>query len=183
MKPGTSSTGNKGNETTPSDSQAPLVREKSQSVLVIVDPADLNKWIKVCSERYGEPKDQGSQHGIKLSSIFQLTGTEQYGTIHITIYNTNKILVQGNSYILWLEEHYPELKKLIQPQRLQSSPKAIQTEVSEDNEPGKCCMSASCSAENNESMIECNNCKNWYHYQCTGLSTQTLKPLIEVTDE
>ena len=98
---------------------APTIREKTQSVVVILNDSDVKYWIKICSRMYGQPKDQGL-NGLKFTSFFELSDSEQYGSIHVTIYKTtHKVLVQGNSYLLWLDDHFPEIKSQIKSEQAQ----------------------------------------------------------------
>ena len=87
------------------------VKEKSQSVVLEVKDEQIDDWCKICSTMYGTPADLG-RHGLKFTSHYQdrelaEDHKEIYGSIHVTIYHTGRILIQGNSYMLWVTDHLP----------------------------------------------------------------------------
>jgi hypothetical protein len=60
---------------------------------------------------YGKPTDQGD-NGMHFKSIFVLANDdeEEIGSIHITVYlSKSKIMIQGNSCVLWHTEHWPHM--------------------------------------------------------------------------
>lgn len=74
-------------------------------------------WLDTCKKFYTDATVTDREiHGVQVKTPYQTnigeeTREERLGSISITLCSTTaKILVQGPSYLLWLEEHYPRLQ-------------------------------------------------------------------------
>jgi hypothetical protein len=192
------------------------VKENSCCIVIKILPLSVQAWIDALSTVYGPSKDQGN-NGIKFSSIFVLdseeceivTATEpdidndeqfNLGTIFITVYDSKqpKLMIQGNSYLLWYIEHLPHLMKfLLEGTPVPSYLKTVHavesvTSLKEDfcaatnvNDDTTVCMSCtlpSCDLPDNEDMIECSFCGFWAHYTCSEMTEEELQPFIDDED-
>ena len=70
-------------------------------------------FIEVCEHHHDvKPIDRG-QHGIQYRfSYTSPSDTDYYGTLSLTFFSTtSRLLVQGSSYLLWVEEHLPLIQQ------------------------------------------------------------------------
>ena len=66
-------------------------------------------FVEECERHHGvTPIDRG-QHGVRFRfSYISPNDNEQYGTLSLTLYpTTSRLLVQGTSYLPWVDEHQP----------------------------------------------------------------------------
>jgi hypothetical protein len=184
------------------------ISEKTQCIVLKYNKDHSAKWNSVFHSLYGPPTDHGN-HGLKYSSLFSMvdeevtTGSdnenEKLGTIHVTIYeSTGKIMVQGNSYLLWYVEHLPHIlgflvldKSLpshLQTQHSSSGSNSAKSKTQTNDQgqkKGKKQKESSCSRCNRKDttkMLWCSSCNQWIHYKCTGLTPNELDPYINIVD-
>ena len=87
-----------------------IMRENSFSVTVDITDIMFLAFVDECQKHYCvNPVDRG-HNGLQFR--FEYTSpddaTEHYGTISLTFYgSTSRLLVQGTSYLLWINEHLP----------------------------------------------------------------------------
>ena len=89
-----------------------ITRKNSFSVTVDITDIMFLAFVDECQKHYCvNPVDRG-HNGLQFR--FEYTSpddaTEHYGTISLTFYaSTSRLLVQGTSYLLWIDEHLPIL--------------------------------------------------------------------------
>ena len=79
--------------------------------------------LSVCESHHGvSPVDRGV-NGQQLKFPYASPGeSEHYGSISLTFYpTTSRLLVQGSSYILWVDEHLPAISKRADEQYMQNA--------------------------------------------------------------
>ena len=93
------------------------IKENTSSLTIQLTPKVFLVWLEACSQFYSTEAKQATkpQHGIQLKCSYSSTVDKStYGTIAFTWYKTTaKLLVQGNSYLLWYTEHFPLLFSLV----------------------------------------------------------------------
>jgi hypothetical protein len=187
-----------------SDDLINSVKINMDSITIELSPDRTEVWIQACQDKYGAPTIQGNQHGLKFSSPISLQSEDDHdsvprGSVHITIYKTtNRMLVQGSSYLLWYGDEFlalcsnvrsctvtstanaPARPSLISA-KPSSNPKKTTNKLdpqSDDPQPDVTSSCRACPDTDNESMLLCDKCNRWLHFQCTGLSDIDLAPLI-----
>jgi hypothetical protein len=92
------------------------IKENSCCPRVDVDPDHLLVFLSAVIREYYrcDPIDRES-NGIQIKTEYKSPGdSEILGSISITVFSTTSSLhIQGSSYILWLQEHLPELSKRV----------------------------------------------------------------------
>ena len=84
-------------------------KENTQSVTIDITDLMFLAFLEECQNYHGVvPIDRG-HHGLQLRFDYtSLDDDELYGTLSLTFYlTTSRLLVQGSSYLLWIEEHLP----------------------------------------------------------------------------
>ena len=79
--------------------------------------------LSVCESHHGvSPVDRGV-NGQQLKFPYTSPGeSEHYGSISLIFYpTTSRLLVQGSSYILWVDEHLPAISKRADEQYMQNA--------------------------------------------------------------
>ena len=88
-------------------------RENTFSVTIDITDVMLLAFIEVCERHHDvKPIDRG-QHGIQYRfSYTSPSDRDYYGTLSLTFFSTtSRLLVQGSSYLLWVEEHLPLIQQ------------------------------------------------------------------------
>ena len=88
-------------------------RENTFSVTIDITDVMFLAFIEVCEHHHDvKPIDRG-QHGIQYRfSYTSPSDTDYYGTLSLTFFSTtSRLLVQGSSYLLWVEEHLPLIQQ------------------------------------------------------------------------
>ena len=98
---------------------------KENSFSVTIDITDIMFLVilSVCESHHGvSPVDRGV-NGQQLKFPYTSPGeSEHYGSISLTFYpTTSRLLVQGSSYILWVDEHLPAISKRADEQYMQNA--------------------------------------------------------------
>ena len=81
-------------------------------------------FVDECQRHHGViPIDRG-QHGLQFRFPYiSPNEKEHYGTLSLTFYpTTSRLLVQGSSYMLWVEEHLPIVYKAVEGKYLADIP-------------------------------------------------------------
>ena len=87
------------------------IRENIMSVTIDITDIMFLAFVEQCEQYYGmQPIDRG-HHGLQFKFEYHsLLEPESYGSISLTFYpSTSRLLVQGSSYLLWVEEHLPSI--------------------------------------------------------------------------
>ena len=103
------SNGDEGNDATLLTNVPIIMRENSFSVTIDILDMLFLVFVEECERHHGvTPIDRG-QHGLQFRfSYISPNDNEQYGTLSLTLYpTTSRLLVQGTSYLLWVNEHLP----------------------------------------------------------------------------
>ena len=95
--------------------------------LSIISQDDISIWITVCENFYGKNGVDNGSEGVQIVTPF-VWENEEYGSISISFFrNSNEILVQGNSFIMWKDIHFPELEKTVKNGGIKPIDKTSQT--------------------------------------------------------
>ena len=84
-------------------------KEITQSVAIDITDLMFLAFLEECQNYHGVvPIDRG-HHGLQLRFDYTSPDDDElYGTLSLTFYpTTSRLLVQGSSYLLWIEEHLP----------------------------------------------------------------------------
>ena len=103
------SNGDEGNDATLLTNVPIIMCENSFSVTIDILDMLFLVFVEECERHHGvTPIDRG-QHGLQFRfSYISPNDNEQYGTLSLTLYpTTSRLLVQGTSYLLWVNEHLP----------------------------------------------------------------------------
>ena len=87
------------------------IRENIMSVTIDITDIMFLAFVEQCERYYGmQPIDRG-HHGLQFKFEYHSPlEPESYGSISLTFYpSTSRLLVQGSSYLLWVEEHLPSI--------------------------------------------------------------------------
>ena len=87
------------------------IRENIMSVTIDITDIMFLAFVEQCEQYYGmQPIDRG-HHGLQFKFEYHSPlEPESYGSISLTFYpSTSRLLVQGSSYLLWVEEHLPSI--------------------------------------------------------------------------
>ncbi|KAI8495429.1 G-protein coupled receptor [Branchiostoma belcheri] len=149
-----------------------FVQHNGGSVTIHIPTGSDKHWTEAIESHYNMSTEDKGKNGRQLNVPFHDPETnDEIGSVTLHVYHTSKILVQGSAYYLWVMFIYEHLKE----QLLATSPT---TEVMcEDIICNKCQQPG----PEDEGVIQCNSCQQWYHYVCTGLRQSLLYTLI--TDE
>lgn len=147
----------------------------------------IETWIEACQSFYPDAAiTQGDTHGVQIKGPYyaNMGGSpcqQKLGTISITLYSsTSRIHVQGSSYILWLEEHYPRLRGQVEAttskrglalkdRRSSNRPRKISTLASGQ----KCATCDKCISDATKTEAWCCQlCASNYHHRCTTPSAE-----------
>ncbi|KAI8514438.1 hypothetical protein Bbelb_070290 [Branchiostoma belcheri] len=152
------------------------------SLTIQIPENTLSSWKSVCASYYGvQGKDRGT-NGMQFSATFTDSVHQierELGSIHITVYNTCKILIQGSCYVLWLCSHYDHLQDLVLADVAEKQPNKIDS--SKTNQVTKCAVCLKNEKDGDE-FVGCNDCLSWTHFECTGLNEE-MKFKLKNTDE
>ncbi|CAH1253656.1 EFCAB8 [Branchiostoma lanceolatum] len=143
-------------------------------ITVNVPKGSISSWKAVCESYYGVAGNDMGEHGVKYSTTFSDADTRlgtELGSLHITVYETSKLLVQGTSYLLWFVSHYNILQGMVLSDMAES--------FSDDQTPEEETICAVCNKREVEGdeFVECSNCLSWTHFNCTGLDDATKSSL------
>ena len=86
-----------------------VMRENTDSITIDILDMLFLAFLDECEKHHGiTPIDRGHS-GLQLRFPYTSPGDEeQYGSLSLTFYpTTSRLLVQGTSYLLWVEEHLP----------------------------------------------------------------------------
>ena len=113
-----------GNDTALQPSISMVQRENCFSVTIDILDMMFLVFVDKCQRHHGVvPIDRG-QHGLQLRFPYNSPNEkEHYGTLSLTFYlTTSRLLVQGSSYMLWVEEHLPIVYKAVEGKYLADIP-------------------------------------------------------------
>ena len=113
-----------GNDTVLQPSISMVQRENYFSVTIDILDMMFLVFVDECQRHHGViPIDRG-QHGLQFRFPYiSPNETEHYGTLSSTFYlTTSRLLVQGFSYMLWVEEHLPIVYKAVEGKYLADIP-------------------------------------------------------------
>ena len=84
-------------------------KENTLSVTIDIVDVMLLVFIEECKAYHGVSPTHRGQHGLQLYFAYTSPDdSETYGSISLTFYPTTaRLLVQGSSYLLWVDEHMP----------------------------------------------------------------------------
>ncbi|CAH1250389.1 Hypp8850 [Branchiostoma lanceolatum] len=149
-----------------------FVQFNDGSVTVHVPVGSSKQWIEAIETYYGTSTVDKGKHGHQLTVPFlEPDSDEAVGSVTFHVYQTCKILVQGSACYLWATYIFEHVKHLIQPRAtvLDTDGRCEDTICSKCKRPGP----------EDEGVIQCNVCHEWYHYSCSGLHESSLCELIQ----
>ncbi|KAI8502249.1 hypothetical protein Bbelb_198370 [Branchiostoma belcheri] len=92
------------------------VKHNSSCLTVHIPTESIASWKAVCGAYYGVEGTDRGVNGVQFSTTFTDDHTHlctELGSLHITVYDTSKLLIQGTCYILWLVSHYKILQGMV----------------------------------------------------------------------
>ncbi|KAI8517758.1 hypothetical protein Bbelb_037750 [Branchiostoma belcheri] len=92
------------------------VTHNTSCITVHIPKVTVSSWKTVCESYYGVAGKDRGVNGVQYSTTFSDTDTRlgtELGSLSVTIYDTNKLLVQGTSYLLWIVSHYNILQGMV----------------------------------------------------------------------
>ena len=88
-----------------------VMRENTDSITIDILDMLFLVFLDECEQHHGiAPMDRGHS-GLQFRFLYtSLFDQEQYGSLSLIFYpTTSRLLVQGTSYLLWVEEHLPAI--------------------------------------------------------------------------
>ena len=100
--------------------------------------------------------------------------SKSYGIVHITVYHsTGRVLVQGVSYLFWLTEDFPEIRKA-----------CTENAGGASADTKGVCTRDGCSKDCDQ-LVQCDVCDGWVHCHtaCSGLPKAVMESIAAKREE
>ncbi|KAI8513642.1 hypothetical protein Bbelb_079660 [Branchiostoma belcheri] len=172
------------------------VKHNTSCLTVHIPSESIASWKSVCEAYYGVKGTDRGVNGVQFSTTFtdddMRLGTE-LGSLHITIFDTSKLLIQGTSYVLWLVSQYSILQGMVLSdiaERYPGNPPSAPStcEQTADGLYVMCeesitvCVVCNKQEDDGDEFVGCSDCTSWTHFDCTGLDEST-KSVLRNTEE
>lgn len=181
-------------ETEPESSQNNIVvseiitQVNTCSVTVIVQLGTANIWKEFIEAHYNarfkELMPGDITRGLFLKTVHVTNEGDSLGTVAITLYpQKHKMLIQGSSYQLWIDETMPKIASKVKPQimshpnseqpsNLKRNPRPIREKrktrqsIVTSTAKGQCCSFCSSYLSEDDEIYCCAYCPDAYHLDC-----------------